>query len=129
MKKPLKDQLDRTGAARRAPRPSSAGAKPSPAAPGRHEADVTVVNKRGLHARAAAKFVKLAGDFEAEVRVTAAKGGLAGGAVVSGRSIMGLMMLAAGPGCVLHIEADGGDAPTALKALVALVEDGFEEED
>lgn len=94
-----------------------------------HEAYVTVVNKRGLHARAAAKFVKLAADFEADIQVTAAKGGLAGGAIVSGRSIMGLMMLAAAPGCVLHLSVSGGDAPAALDALVRLVESGFDEQD
>jgi phosphocarrier protein HPr len=94
-----------------------------------HEADVTVVNKRGLHARAAAKFVKLAGEYQSEVKVTTVKGGLAAGSVVSGRSIMGLMMLAAAPGCVLHIEAEGSDAAAALTALVSLVEEGFEETD
>lgn len=88
-----------------------------------------MVNKRGLHARAAAKFVKLAGDFLADIRVTAAKGGLAGGAIVSGRSIMGLMMLAAGPGSELHIEAEGIDAAKALAALTRLVEGGFDEDD
>lgn len=91
------------------------------------EAHVTVVNKRGLHARAAAKFVKLAGEFVADVHVTAVKGGLAGGAVVSGRSIMGLMMLAAAPGSVLHITTEGEDAVAALAALVRLVEGGFDE--
>lgn len=94
-----------------------------------YDAEVTVVNKRGLHARAAAKFVKLAGEYESDIKVTTVKGGLAAGSVVSGRSIMGLMMLAAAPGCVLHIEADGGDAAAALTALVSLVESGFDEED
>lgn len=94
-----------------------------------HEAHVTVVNKRGLHARAAAKFVKLAGAFMADIQVTTAKGGLAGGAVVSGRSIMGLMMLAAAPGCVLHIAVVGSDGAAALSALVNLVEKGFDEID
>lgn len=108
---------------------SRAPGKAAPAAtPRKCEALVTVVNKRGLHARAAAKFVKLAGDYAAEIRVTAAKGGLAGSAVVSGRSIMGLMMLAAGPGCTLHIEAEGSDAADALDALTKLIERGFEED-
>ena len=84
---------------------------------------VTVGNQRGLHARAAAKFVNLASQFDAEITV------VKGDMVVSGRSIMGLMMLAAGPGCVLHIEADGGDAAAALTALVSLVEEGFDEKD
>ena len=93
------------------------------------DAQVTVVNKRGLHARAAAKFVKLASEFVADIQVTAAKGGLAGGAVVSGRSIMGLMMLAAAPGSVLQITTTGDDADEALDALVKLVEGGFDEAD
>lgn len=93
------------------------------------EASVTVVNKRGLHARAAAKFVKLAGDFTAEIRVTVTQGGLAGDATVSGRSIMGLMMLAAGPGSTLRIETQGTDAPAALAALTRLVASGFGEEE
>ena len=93
------------------------------------EAHVTVVNKRGLHARAAAKFVKLASEFAADIQVTAAKGGLAGGAIVSGRSIMGLMMLAAAPGSVLQITTKGDDAAEALAALVTLVEGGFDEAD
>ena len=91
------------------------------------EAHVTVVNKRGLHARAAAKFVKLASEFIADIQVTTTKGGLAGGAIVSGRSIMGLMMLAAAPGSVLQITTKGDDAPDALAALVKLVEGGFDE--
>lgn len=104
-------------------------APPSASPSTANEAYVTVVNKRGLHARAAAKFVKLAGEFEADIQVTAAKGGLAGGAIVSGRSIMGLMMLAAAPGCVLHLAVAGSDASAALTALVRLVEGGFEEQD
>ena len=93
------------------------------------ESYVTVVNKRGLHARAAAKFVKLAGEFESDIQVSAAKGGLVGGAIVSGRSIMGLMMLAAAPGCVLHLTVAGVDASAAIEALVKLVEKGFDEKD
>lgn len=84
---------------------------------------VTIVNRRGLHARAAAKFVKLAGSFEAQVTVDK------NGTAVSGSSIMGLMMLAAGPGCPLTIEAEGPAADEALTALVALVADGFHETD
>ena len=124
MKKPMKDHSDRAGVPPRAERKPAAAGKAR-----QHQANVTVVNKRGLHARAAAKFVKLAGEYQSEVRVTTVKGGLAAGSVVSGRSIMGLMMLAAGPGCVLHIEAEGADAAAALTALVSLVEEGFEEED
>ena len=81
-----------------------------------------IINTRGLHARAAAKFVKLAEQFTADVLVTHR------GQTVTGRSIMGLMMLAAGPGSSLDISAQGPDAEAALAALVALVKDGFGEE-
>ncbi|MGH6989084.1 MAG: HPr family phosphocarrier protein [Stellaceae bacterium] len=82
---------------------------------------VTIRNQRGLHARAAAKFVKLAWEFDAEV--TVAKNGTE----VSGRSIMGLMMLAAGPGTLIVLGATGPDAEAALHALAALVDGGFDE--
>ena len=84
---------------------------------------VEIVNKRGLHARASAKFVKLATEFDAEVRVSR------DGTVVDARSIMGLMMLAAGPGCCIDIEAEGPEAAKAVDALVALVCDRFEEDE
>jgi len=83
---------------------------------------VEVVNKRGLHARASAKFVKLASDFDAEVTVTRE------GQVVDARSIMGLMMLGAGPGSVLDIAAEGSEAQAALNALCELVQSGFDED-
>jgi len=86
------------------------------------ERRVTILNKRGLHARAAAKFVKLAGQFGAELTVT--KDGVA----VSGRSIMGLMMLAAGPGTELSIRAEGPDADAALDALAGLLAAKFDED-
>ena len=86
------------------------------------ERRVTILNKRGLHARAAAKFVKLAGQFGAELTVT--KDGVA----VSGRSIMGLMMLAAGSGTELSIRAEGPDADAALDALAGLVAAKFDED-
>ena len=82
---------------------------------------VVICNRRGLHARAAAKFVKLAFEFSSEV--TVAKGESA----VSGRSIMGLMMLAAGPGTEIELAATGQDAPRAIDALAALVTCGFDE--
>ena len=82
---------------------------------------VLVVNKRGLHARAAAKFVKLAATFTAEVSVCRH------GTSVSGSSIMGLMMLAAAPGCEIEIAVTGRDAAPALAALSKLVSDGFDE--
>jgi phosphocarrier protein HPr len=88
----------------------------------RPEAVVTVVNRKGLHARASAKFVKLAEVYEAEVTVTR------DGQTVGGTSIMGLMMLAAGPGSQLFITSEGREGPEALEALVALVETGFGEE-
>jgi phosphocarrier protein len=83
---------------------------------------VEIVNERGLHARASAKFVKLASGFDAEVRVSK------DGQTVDARSIMGLMMLAAGPGCCIDIEADGEQASEALDALAALVAARFDEE-
>ncbi|HEX3700438.1 MAG TPA: HPr family phosphocarrier protein [Phenylobacterium sp.] len=84
---------------------------------------VEIVNKRGLHARASAKFVKLASGFEAEVRVTK------DGQTVDARSIMGLMMLAAGPGCCIDIEAEGADAQAAIAALEQLVTAKFDEDE
>jgi phosphocarrier protein HPr len=83
--------------------------------------NVVICNRRGLHARAAARFVKLAFEFDAEV--TVAKNGTS----VSGRSIMGLMMLAAGPGTALELCATGPDAERAIAALAALIGGGFDE--
>lgn len=83
---------------------------------------LTICNKRGLHARAAAKFVKLAEQFSA--CVTVRKNGVA----VSARSIMGLMMLGAGQGAEILLEAEGWDAREALAALAGLVEAGFHED-
>ena len=85
-------------------------------------AEVTIRNRKGLHARASAKFVKCAETFDATVRV------LRDGQTVGGTSIMGLMMLAAGPGTVIVLEAEGPEGPEAIDALVALVESGFGEE-
>jgi phosphocarrier protein HPr len=86
-------------------------------------AEVVIPNKKGLHARASAQFVRRAGEFKANVRVSRE------GHTVGGTSIMGLMMLAAGQGHSILIEVDGEEAKPALDALVALVEDGFGEED
>jgi phosphocarrier protein len=83
---------------------------------------VTIVNQRGLHARAAAKFVKLAGTFRAEI--TVAKKDIE----VSGSSIMGLMMLAAAPGCGLELRASGPGAAQAVSALAELVANRFDED-
>jgi phosphocarrier protein len=84
---------------------------------------VEIVNKRGLHARASAKFVKMASGFDAEVRVSK------DGQTVDARSIMGLMMLAAGPGCCIDIEAEGAEAEAAVAALEELVTAKFEEDE
>ena len=84
---------------------------------------VTVVNRRGLHARAAAKFVTLSERFGAAVDV------VKDGQAVSSRSIMGLMMLGAGPGSALELRAEGWDAKDALDALCGLIEAGFDEQD
>lgn len=81
-----------------------------------------IANQKGLHARAAAKFVKTSGSFNADIRV--AKGEMD----VSGGSIMGLMMLAAGIGSELVIQASGPDAQAAVAALVDLIERKFDEE-
>ena len=83
---------------------------------------VTIVNERGLHARAAAKFVKLADTFEASITVER------GGVSVEGSSIMGLMMFGAGPGSELQLSASGPAALAAMDALIALVERGFDED-
>lgn len=83
---------------------------------------ITIRNRKGLHARASAKFVKCAERFNANVHVTR------DGQTVGGCSIMGLMMLAAGLGAEILIEAEGPEAPEAMEALVALVEGGFGEE-
>ena len=83
---------------------------------------VEIVNERGLHARASAKFVKLAATFDAEVTVTR------DGTTVDARSIMGLMMLAAGLGSTIEIAAEGPEAQPALDALVELVEGRFDED-
>lgn len=82
---------------------------------------VTIVNKRGLHARAAAKFVMVAEQFGASVDVARDDQS------VSARSIMGLMMLGAGRGTTLELRGEGWDAKEALDALAALVEAGFDE--
>ena len=84
-------------------------------------ASVTIVNRRGLHARAAAKFVKVAEQFAADVEV------VKDDMVVCGISIMGLMVLAAALGTQLEIRARGREAEAAVAALVGLVERGFDE--
>ena len=97
---------------------SGAAASPQPMA----RRVATFCNQRGLHARAAARFVKTAGQFEAEVWVRK------NGTEVSGRSIMGLMMLAAAPGSVIELAATGRQAEAAVAALTELIECKFDEE-
>lgn len=81
-----------------------------------------ICNSRGLHARAAGKLVRLASQFEAEIWIMRAD------MVVAADSIMGLMMLAAGPGSSLEIWARGHDAVDAMNAILALINAGFEED-
>jgi phosphocarrier protein HPr len=83
---------------------------------------VTIRNRKGLHARASAKFVKCAEGFDAKVRVIRDRH------AVGGTSIMSLMSLAAGPGTELLLEAEGAEAAEAIEALVTLVESGFGEQ-
>ena len=92
------------------------------AAPGMLKRTLPIANKRGLHARAAAKFVRTAGQFDASVRVAFK------GQEVSGLSIMGLMMLAAGIGSTIELTCSGRQATDAMAALSALVEGKFGEE-
>jgi len=83
--------------------------------------ELPILNKRGLHARASAKFVQTVERFDADIRVTRC------GETVSGASIMGLMMLAAAPGTTILVEASGREAQAALDALITLVADRFGE--
>ena len=84
--------------------------------------DITIINKLGLHARAAAKFVGVAGRFPCQVRV-----GRSSASLVDGKSIMAVMMLAAGKGTQIHLSTEGEQAQEALDALVGLINDKFDE--
>jgi phosphocarrier protein HPr len=84
--------------------------------------EVTIKNRLGLHARAAAKFVHLASRYRAQIRVTR------GARSVDGKSIMGILLLAAAHGTTIAISAEGADENEALTALCELVEGGFGEE-
>ena len=84
--------------------------------------ELLIINQRGLHARASAKFVQLAAGFQADIEVEK------DGVRVGGTSIMGLMMLAASPGCTIHVTAKGPEARQALAALSELVSSKFGEE-
>src|SRR6202158_5691348 len=85
--------------------------------------EIEIVNKKGLHARASAKFVQTAEQFDAAITVTR------GHESVGGTSIMGLMMLAAGPGITITIQATGKEAAAAVDALCALIASRFGEDD
>ncbi|HTD66301.1 MAG TPA: HPr family phosphocarrier protein [Candidatus Limnocylindria bacterium] len=84
--------------------------------------ELVVSNKLGIHARPAAMFVKTANQFDCEVFVEK------DGETVNGKSIMGLMMLAAGPGCKIRVHADGQDAVRAVNEIEALLKRKFDEE-
>jgi len=86
-------------------------------------ATANICNTRGLHARASAKFVKLASTFDADVRVTR------DGVTVNALSIMGLLMLGAGNGCTIDISAEGEDAEAAVAGLMELVARRFDEDE
>ena len=90
--------------------------------PGAISRELPIINKRGLHARASAKFVQVVERFEADVWVTK------GSETVGGTSIMGLMMLSAGPGSSIVVSAAGPDAQAALDAITELVASKFNEE-
>jgi phosphocarrier protein len=83
--------------------------------------EVEIVNKLGLHARASAKLTKLAGRFQSEVHMSR------NGRRINAKSIMGVMMLAAGLGSDVEIEGDGADEAAAMQALVSLINDKFGE--
>ena len=100
--------------------PSLAAARPPDAAVTRV---LEICNKKGLHARASAKFVQTVEKFEAEVKVRR------GEETVGGTSIMGLMMLAAGPGTSITVEARGRQADEVIEALAALVSGRFTEQE
>jgi phosphocarrier protein len=85
--------------------------------------DILICNKKGLHARASAKFVQTVERFDANVKVTRA------GETVGGTSIMGLMMLSAGPGSTITVECSGKEAAEVMDAIAALIEGRFNEED
>ncbi|GAB1718049.1 MAG: HPrNtr [Nitrobacter sp.] len=100
---------------------AQAAKKTSPA--GAVSREISIVNKRGLHARASAKFVQMVERFNADVSVTR------NGETVGGNSIMGLMMLSAGPGTTITVSATGAEAAEAVKAIADLVSSKFGEGD
>lgn len=86
------------------------------------EKDLPITNRLGMHARPAAMFVRIASRYRSEIWVSKE------GEEVNGKSIMGLMMLAAGQGSKLHIRCDGPDADKAMEELEALIKAGFNED-
>ena len=85
--------------------------------------ELAICNKKGLHARASAKFVQTVERFDADVKVTR------GGETVGGTSIMGLMMLGAGPGSTITVEASGKEAAEVIDAIESLIDGRFDEDD
>jgi len=85
------------------------------------EQDITIINKLGMHARAAAKLVGIASAYNAEIFVSKE------GQEINAKSIMGVMMLAASCGTLVHLKADGPDKQAAMDALVELINDRFGE--
>ena len=84
--------------------------------------EITIINKLGLHARAAAKFVGVASQFSSTVRI-----GRSAESQVDGKSIMAVMMLAAGKGTTVHLLTEGEDEQAALDALIELINNRFDE--
>ncbi|TBU82682.1 HPr family phosphocarrier protein [Pseudomonas daroniae] len=84
--------------------------------------EITIINKLGLHARAAAKFVGVAGRFPCQVKI-----GRSTESLVDGKSIMAVMMLAAGKGTTVHLSTEGERDEEALQALIDLINDYFDE--
>lgn len=87
------------------------------------ENNITIINKLGLHARAAAKLVSTASAYSSKVKVSY------NGSEVDGKSIMSVMMLAASKGCELTIKVEGDDQDTAMQAIIDLINDRFEEDE
>ena len=96
---------------------------PPPVIDGALSRDMPIVNKKGLHARATAKFVQCVEKFDSEIHVTRC------GETVGGESIMGILTLGAGIGSTITVHARGGDAEAALDAIAALVANRFGEEE
>ena len=95
----------------------------APVPAGAFSRELPIINKRGLHARASAKFVQMAEKYDATIKVTRC------GETVNGDSIMGLLMLAAGPGTTIQVTCAGAQAKEALDALEHLLADKFGEEE